>query len=559
MSPQRVIRTGARRTSSGSASLPWLAAASALPVVVTALVLTAITLAVLVFSPLGPGHLFPVVAVEWLVVTHAPLSVDSVELGVLPLLPPLLYVAVLARQARSTLADVERPGGREIAAVLAGATAASLAVTGLAVVLVGSAQSDFAVRERSVPEALIWSAVVTLSGTALGLWLHLRRDLRAVLPDWVRGGVHLGTAFAAVTWALGTLLVLVSLLGAWSRVGETLAIGKGFWGEFSLGMISIGYLPNAVLEAATVALGGEAHVGEASYSLFSVSPGWLPEIPLASAFPATTPHWAFQGLLLVVAVAAALLGRAVAHWYGRIGDGVRAAGVAAVVVALFTAVTPLVAGGTLGALGRVGTGALIASAVAFLVFGVIGAATTALALSGLTRRRERERETLERRRRRLAERDGRPVADAAGTAEGVSPEGGEEEDDDMSDGIRGNDELGSYHPDDAAEGDGNPETDVYNDDAWDDALLDEEDGPAADDVGAEPDPVEVGGDPASGDLADRASDGEDGGSLAEDSVTAADLDGDSEGDPDAAPRGGGSHLSVVDDDESGEGRDRRDD
>lgn len=75
----------------------WTAAAAALPVLVTVLVLVVLTLGVLVFSDSGFDSLFAVVAVEWLVVNRVPLTVDAVELGFLPLLPPLIYVAILAR------------------------------------------------------------------------------------------------------------------------------------------------------------------------------------------------------------------------------------------------------------------------------------------------------------------------------------------------------------------------------------------------------------------------------------------------------------------------------
>ena len=147
----------------------WTAAAAALPVIVTVLVLVVITLGVLVFSDSGFDSLFAVVAVEWLVVNRVPLTVDAVELGFLPLLPPLIYVAVLARQTRAVLADVEQPGGREAGAAVAGATVAGLLLTGLASLLVGSSASDFAVREFSLPVALLWTAAVALTGSGIGV------------------------------------------------------------------------------------------------------------------------------------------------------------------------------------------------------------------------------------------------------------------------------------------------------------------------------------------------------------------------------------------------------
>ncbi|WP_010541247.1 DUF6350 family protein [Dietzia alimentaria] len=434
MSPQRVIRPAARRSPAGARSLLWTAAAAALPVIVTVLVLAALTLGLLVFSARGFDSLFAVVAVEWLVVNRVPLSVDSIELGFLPMLPPLIYAAVLARQTRAVLADVEQPGAREAGAAVVGVTLAGVLLTVLASLLVGSAASDFAVREVSLPRAVLWTGVVGMVGAGLGVWLYFRRGLREVLPLWVRGGIHLGTAFVAATWAAATLLVLVGLLLAWESVGSSLEIGKGFVGTAALAAISVAYLPNVVMAAVAILVGGEAHLGEASYSVFAVSRGPMPEVPLAAVLPTTSPHWMVQGLLLLTALVAAFLARFVAHWFRTTGDAVKATWLAAAVVAVVVAVTPVVAGGQLGVLGTVGTGSLIAAGMALLIFGVIGSATIVLSLAGLTRRRERAEIELDRRRRRvgvLPADDGAvehdDPADEAPEGDGVREGGGDDD------------------------------------------------------------------------------------------------------------------------------------
>lgn len=404
----------------------WTAAAAALPVIVSVLVLAALTLAVLLFAADGFDSLFAVVAVEWLVVNRVPLTVDQVELGFLPLLPALIYVAVLARQTRAVLADVEQPGPREAGAAVAGVTLAGLLLTGLATLLVGSAASDFAVRESALSTALLWTAGVGIVGSGLGVWLYFRRDLREILPLWVRGGIHLGTAFVAATWAIATLLVLVGLVMAWEPVGSVLEIGKGVVGTAALTGISVAYLPNVVMTGAALMVGGEAHLGEASYSVFAVSRGPMPEVPLAAVLPTTNPHWVVQGLLLVTVFVAAGLARSVAHWFRTTGDAVKATWLAAGIVALVVAVSPVIAGGRLGMLGMVGTGSLIAASMALVLFGIIGSATIALSLAGLTRRRERAESELERRRRRAGTAPvvEDPVEDARVRDAGVGDVGG---------------------------------------------------------------------------------------------------------------------------------------
>jgi len=380
--------------------LLWTAAAAALPVIVTVLVLAVLTLGVLVFTARGFDSLFAVVAVEWLVVNRVPLTVDMVGLGFLPLLPALLYVAMLSRQTRAVLADVERPGAREAGAAVVGATVAGLVLTGLASLLVSSAASEFAVRETSLPLALAWTAAVGITGSGLGVWLYFRDDLREILPMWVRGGIHLGVAFVGATWAISAAMVLIGVLFAWDPIAASLEIGKGFVGTAALTAISVAYLPNVVMAGAALTVGGEAHLGEASYSVFALSRGPMPEVPLAAALPTTSPHWVVQGLLLVTVVVAAVLARSVAHWFRTTGDAVKATWLAAAIVAVVLLLTPVVAGGELGVLGTVGTGAVIAAGMALLMFGIIGSTTIALSLAGLTRRRERAESELARRRRR---------------------------------------------------------------------------------------------------------------------------------------------------------------
>ena len=421
--------------------------------VVTVLILVVLTLGVLLFSDTGFDSLFAVVAVEWLVVNRVPLTIDAVELGFLPLLPPLIYAVVLARQTRAVLADVEQPGAREAGAAIVGATVAGLLLTGLASLLVGSAASDFAVRESSLPLALTWTAVVGIVGSGLGVWLFFRRDLREELPLWVRGGVHLGAAFVAAMWAISAFLVLVGILFAWEPVEASMGIGKGLAGTAALTGISVAYLPNVVMAGAALLVGGEAHLGEASYSVFAVSRGPIPEVPLAAALPTTNPHWVVQGLLLVTVLTAALLARSVAHWFRTTADAVKATWLAAAIGAVVTALTPVVAGGELGVLGSVGTGSLIAAGMALLLFGVIGSTTIALSLAGLTRRRERAESELARRRRRVGSTAGvttdEVTDDRADDLEGGTA-GRPVDDDSVADDAAADDEAAHHAADDDA-------------------------------------------------------------------------------------------------------------
>src|SRR5699024_4360696 len=207
----------------------------------------------------------------------APVRVASCPLCFRPRLPEIFLVAGPARQTRTVRTDVGLSRPPEAASAVAGVVLAAVLVTVLATLVVGSADSDFAVAPVNLPAALGWTVAVAAAGSGLGVWLYFRSELREALPLWVRGGLHLGAAFVTVVWAVATALVLIGLLGAWGNVANVLGIGKDFLGIASLAAISAAYLPNVVAAAGAVVVGGEAHLGEASVSVFAVSRGPLPE------------------------------------------------------------------------------------------------------------------------------------------------------------------------------------------------------------------------------------------------------------------------------------------
>src|SRR5699024_12515091 len=101
-----------------------------------------------------------------------PSAVAAVGSGSLRRPPALVLVAVRARQARPVLADVERPGPREAGSAVAGVVLAAVLVTVLATLVVGSADSDFAVAPVNLPAALGWTVAVAAVGSGLGVWLY---------------------------------------------------------------------------------------------------------------------------------------------------------------------------------------------------------------------------------------------------------------------------------------------------------------------------------------------------------------------------------------------------
>src|SRR5699024_6807859 len=107
-------------------------------------------------------------------------------------------------------------------------------------------------------------------------------------------------------------------------------------GLAGLTLLSIAYLPNLVLAAATVALGGEAYLGGGGFSVFAVAPGPIPDMPLGYALPVGEPHWTVQLIVVMTAAFAVVIARIAAPRFESVADGIRATCLGAVLVALAT-------------------------------------------------------------------------------------------------------------------------------------------------------------------------------------------------------------------------------
>ena len=283
-------------------------------------------------------------AVAWLAAHHVPLTIDGALLGVLPLLPTLLLGALVARGAAGVAmrSGIHQPAD---AGRVAGVIAATHGILGALLALAATPATVTA----DPAQAAVGCAL--LAGAAAGLGLARPCGLLpAVLrraPDWVRPGLGAGLWGLAVLLTAGFATVLIALVVSAPQVVRMWGPDAG--SAFGLSVLSLGYLPNAAIAGLSWLAGPGLSIGALSVSPVAVHAGPVPAVPLLAALPqgGVQPWWGV-GLAVPLLVGAAV-GRRCAAVGSDLLQRLRALGIAAVVLALGSAVLGALAGGRLGA------------------------------------------------------------------------------------------------------------------------------------------------------------------------------------------------------------------
>jgi hypothetical protein len=294
----------------------------------------------------------------WLAAHQVPLVLDGVPLTALPLLPTLGVLALVGRSARFAARRLAggsraRPDGTDSAGwqEAGGPVIATLAGTHAAVAVLAAALLQAA---GPVTAVAPWAAAVGAGLTAgLAAAFGVVRALGAppfwlAAPQWLRCGLWAGRVGLAGLASCGAVLLTVALLMSAADVHNLVVRAGGQAGaSIGLTLLSLAYLPNAVLAACAWALGPGVQIGTALTSPFGAAGGPLPAVPLLAAVPTTAPPtWAPVVLLLPV-LAGLLVGRCCRTAGESALARLRAVGVAAVAVAAVCGLVALLAGGRL--------------------------------------------------------------------------------------------------------------------------------------------------------------------------------------------------------------------
>jgi hypothetical protein len=233
----------------------------------------------------------------WLAAHQVPLTVSGAPLGVLPLLPTMGVALLTANFAAAAIGKLGRRWGGEAAwvvATLAGAHA-SLAVLSTALPTEPVHAEPWS--------ALLGAGLVAAAGAGLGV-------LHAVGPPawwpaghtWLRAGLTSAATGAAALCTAAALLLVAALVVDIGTVHDGFAMRPGLGPGIGVAVLSVCYLPNALVAAVSWLAGPGVIIGAAVASPLGGSVGPLPPLPLLAAMPTSQPpDWATIVFALPVA------------------------------------------------------------------------------------------------------------------------------------------------------------------------------------------------------------------------------------------------------------------
>ena len=279
---------------------------AAVPNVVIVLIIMAIALGGLMLTGSPMAWWYTIVAETWMVFNLAPVSAADVHISFLPALPALILAAVVAVRVRSAVKH--KVSVKDLLTLLACVLGVPVVFTIIAWLMLWDAGKVYDVSPPNLAQALLRVIVLHLAAMAAGMGWRLWRALakRYGVPRPLVDATQIALRyFAYLAIGAASVFAVVFLVNI-SRQGEMMndyptISGLGIAG---LVLLSVLYIPNAIVSTAAVLVGSEFSVGEGSVSLFSAHLVPLPPLPITGGIPASAPSWAVA--LLIVPLGAAL-------------------------------------------------------------------------------------------------------------------------------------------------------------------------------------------------------------------------------------------------------------
>ncbi|OFR67282.1 hypothetical protein HMPREF2875_06945 [Corynebacterium sp. HMSC078H07] len=323
----------------------------AVPNLVVVLSIIVVVIAALLLTSSPSAWFNTIVAEAWMVFNLAPIRAGGIDLGFLPGLPAVLLAWLVGRRVRVAIKD--KVSINDLLVLTACVFAVPLALTCLAWLMLWDAGKAYDVSPPALyvvlPRMLLLHAAALIGGMGTRLWKALAK--RSGVPRVLVDASRIGLSYLGYLAIVSLVLVLVLWAVGWQRQADMLAAYPVLdaMGTAGLVLLSILYLPNAVIAAASVLSGSELHVGpDTSISLFSGHMVPLPPLPLAAAVPPSISSWAVA-LFVLPAIAAG-----VAFARRRAIVNFQVALVAAVVAAVAAFAAIYGTSGTLGVYGYTG-------------------------------------------------------------------------------------------------------------------------------------------------------------------------------------------------------------
>ncbi|MEJ2862222.1 cell division protein PerM [Actinomycetospora flava] len=393
----------------------------------------------------GLGQALAVGIPLWLVAHLVPLQVTGVPLGMLPLAPALLLAVLVAAVARGAVTRLERRADGRTAGLLHGVGVPVVATAAAAHAVIGVLAAALLTPETVVDASPGLAGVVCglLAGLAATAGVARPCGLLALprrLPAWARQGLQGGLLATTALLTAGAGLLLAALLADVGAVRGVLAdIAPEAGSGAGLTLLTLAYLPNAVVAAAAWLVGPGVSIGAASATPTAITSGLLPPVPLAALLPQSPPPtWAGLAFAVPLAVGS-IVGWRLAPTAGDAPTRARSTVTAALAAAVLLGFAASLSGGRLGA-GPFDPVEVPALPVALAVLGwvlVPGLVVALLAVPlgtapGRTRRRPATKVEKTEKFDKTAKTETAEKADTTATTE--TPEDTPEEDDDPGDG-----------------------------------------------------------------------------------------------------------------------------
>lgn len=276
---------------------------------------------------------------------QVPVTIAGSNLGVLPLLGTVVVGALVAGSAANAAGRLGFREPHQVVNVVA-PIAAAHALAGITIALtVGTVR----VSVEPLTAFLVPGFVAALCATAgvakrCGLAAAARENLDPVALRGLRAGA-LGMAGLL---AVGALVFTISLGVSVDTAGNLFAgNAPGFGSGVGMLLLSIGYLPNAVVATLSFAAGPGFSLGSVSLTPFAFQGGPVPGLPLLAGMPEHTARW-WPLLMLLPAAVGVLVG-----WSLRRSDEdprarLRTVGIAGALIGFGCVLLGTLAGGRLG-------------------------------------------------------------------------------------------------------------------------------------------------------------------------------------------------------------------
>ena len=207
----------------------------------------------------------------------------------------------------------------------------------------------------------------------------------APLPAWLPDAFRAAAAGVLALVGLSGVVMAGSMVVHWSTMNDLFAITDSVFGQLSLTVLSVLYIPNVIVGTAAVAVGSSAHVGLATFSSFTVFGGDIPALPVLAAVPTPPLGPVWVALLIAAAASGVAVGQQCARRPLPPSQALGKLVVAAAVAALAMALVGYAGGGRLGNFGDVGVDQATFGPAVFVWFAGIGALTVAMS-GGVARR-----------------------------------------------------------------------------------------------------------------------------------------------------------------------------